>query len=163
MLVLLTALLIGAVVRWKMSNHFVHPTEWYGWTQGEDAPFDPQSPTRTAIIDLAGIPSTLASPTYRRLFEERCAWESVAAKGIKTVGREYRGVWLCNSAALDEGKFAIAGEYFETQVDELYSRMYADMFSTLSEALIVAVAAWFAILGILLVFRWANSGTTEPT
>jgi hypothetical protein len=157
--VALVTSILAAIVTWYWRTEYIHPTDWYFWTQGPDAGPDIRSPTRRAIIDSDISPHRLWSEDASRRFRARCDDSELFARAPKnavviTAGAEWRHVPLCNPAALQGEEFDVADRYFRERVDELYTKMYADMTIDLLIYILTALAIWCALFVVFRTYHW---------
>jgi hypothetical protein len=160
--VALMVLLVAAIAVWYGRSRYIHPTDWYFWTQDADAGIDIRSPTRRAMIDTDFTPIASWSESRVKLFEDRCDVSRLLATSrasVVTTDAEWRHVTLCNPAALKGEQFEIASGYFRTRVDELYSQMYFEMAWDLSSYIVGALAVWVVLLSGLRIGSWVKAGT----
>jgi hypothetical protein len=149
----------GSAIAWYWHEKYVMPTDWYFFTQGEDAQIDIRSPTNRAIVDFDVYPFK-ALPDYLDealdKYKRRCSWELLVKQGVRTMGTEYRRVQLCNAAGLSGEKYDIADKYFKQRVDGLYSQLYLEeangIISYVGVGLLIGITAlltWIVVNWIL--------------
>jgi hypothetical protein len=123
-------LVIGiSIAAWHWNERYVHPSEWYFYTQGEGAETDIRSPTERAIIGFESIPKP-SYPAYNSMlidYLDRCGMEQLIARHADPLLSKFRNVQLCNSATMDKEQFGVADKYFRERVDHLYSQMYDEI------------------------------------
>jgi hypothetical protein len=157
--------LVGSVAVWYWAppQRYVHPTEFYYWTQGDEAGIDIRSPTRRAIVEMDAVP-LVYHPNYREAginMTRRCNIGSQQVTGGPLLmGALWRDVQLCNAAALKEEQFTVANSYFRFLVDEHYSRMHAEMAIDLIKYLCAALLMWLSLLLLWWLYTWIASAPT---
>jgi hypothetical protein len=168
-LVLLGLVVTGSIGAWYwIGPTHLKPTDVYYWTEAfSKAGIDIRSPNRKAIIDSDIYPPSgpLSRELQRRL-KERCDLSvrnnSPNAGGAVTVGAEWRGVSLCNSADLGKEEFEVAHSYFKTRVDEDYNRFYSGTTGDLLGFIVVGLISWCLLLLGWRIYRWVISAPESP-
>jgi hypothetical protein len=168
-LVLFGLAVTGSIVVWYwIGPTHLKPTDLYYWTEAiSTAGIDIRSPNRKAIINSDLYPpSGPLSAELRRRLKERCDWSarniSANAGSAVTVGAEWRGVSLCNTANLDKEEFEVAHNYFKTRVDGDYNRFYSGSTGDLLAFIVVGLIAWCLLLIGWRICRWVISAPESP-
>jgi hypothetical protein len=149
----------------RLDSLKVKPTDWYFFTQGEDAQIDIRSPTNRAIVDFDVYPFK-ALPNYWdeawATYHRRCSVETLEQQGIRTIGAEYRGVALCNAAGLNGEKYAVAEKCFRQRVDGLYYELYSEEANRFVSYVGIGLLTWITALLAWIVGNWILAGKTAP-
>jgi hypothetical protein len=152
---------------WIGPTH-LKPTDVYYWTEAfSKAGIDIRSPNRKAIIESDVYPpGGHLSDELRRRLRERCDWSArnifANAGGAVTVGAEWRGVSLCNTANLDKEEFEVAHSYFKTRVDEDYNRFYSETAGDLLGFIFVGLISWCLLLLGWRTYWWVIGEPESP-
>lgn len=132
------------------------PTAWHGYTidRGDVKAFNNGQPVQYAMDMWLGAGTSL-SELQRQA--DRCDPASI---GSPIVGREHRGVMLCNTAGLSEAEFAVARKLFEAEVDGMQDRYYFEWAWLIGQRLALLLAVVGVLAALAWTVRWVRHGQT---
>jgi hypothetical protein len=132
------------------------PANWHGYTIERDdvLAFNDGQPVQYAMDMWLGA-GALASELQRQA--DGC---DPASMGRSIVGRDHRGVMLCNTAGLSEGEFAVARELFQSEVDAMHDRYALEWAWLIGQRLTLMLAAVGVLAAAAWAVRWVRQGQT---
>jgi hypothetical protein len=130
------------------------PTAWHGCTIDRDdvMTFNDGQPVQY-VMDMWLGAGAIGSKVRWQI--DRC---DPAQMGTSIIGREHRGVMLCNTAGLDEADFAAARRLFEAEVDGKYGRYYFEWAWLIGQRLLILLAVVLSLAGAGWAVRWVRQG-----
>lgn len=134
------------------SSIIVSPAEQYYFYTILDTSVDPSSPNKKRIIeeDIKNLKVKYFGETYI----QRCDSNVLSDRGVSTMGAEYRGIELCNSANVTGEDFDIRNKYFKQKVDRLWGGYYLEHLTVIITGIVNGVVVWLCLFGLVLSYRW---------
>lgn len=153
---ILFALVAAPIWVW-LQDAPLSPTGWHGYTIGRDdvMTYSDGAPVQY-VMDMWLGAGAIGSKVQWQI--DRC---DPSKMGSLIVGREHRGVMLCNTAGLGDEEFAVARRLFEAEVDSIYRRYYFEWAWLNTQRLLFLLAVVFALAGATWAVRWVRKG--QPT
>lgn len=154
LLILLIIAISFSVYNFVYNERIVNPKELFFYTTDSHS-IDIRSPNKKVIIE--------SWPYYDNDFVlKMCNFgrNTETSKSEKCCPYQYKKVLLCNPSNFNTGdaEYKIRKDYFEKNVDELYSKYYSEWIEALLKNLFLALGFWLIVALSIALIKWIIKG-----